>query len=304
MLEQLPDQSSEFVRPLLARAAELLLIDRNRTGCTVRLPALPGGRLTLTGDLHDNVPHLEAVLRLAELGASGDNHLILHELIHGERLINEMDFSFRMLVRVADLVVRFPAQVHPLLGNHELAQMRRRAVGKGGGDSVQRFRDALEYVFGEEAGDVEAGLVSFLQAWPIALRTQSGLFCSHSLPAESAMPSFDAGMLRRGLNESDWLAPSEARAAGGGGSAYSMLWGRNHSPAHLDHLARLLADSQWGDVRVFVLGHERADRGWMPVGTRGLVLNSDHEFGVAGTVRLDEVPDRDAIASHLVALQA
>lgn len=294
MLEPIPDQSADFVCAILARASAALRDDSGRHGCVVHLPA--HGCLTLTGDLHDNLPHLEAILRLAGLDKSADQHVILHELIHGDRLLNGMDFSYRMLVRVADLVVRYPGQVHPLLGNHELAQMRGTAVGKGAGDSVGAFRGALDYVFGDDARRVESGIVDFLSTWPIALRTESGLHCSHSLPAESAMATFDRGLFEREIVPADWRAPIEARAEGGGGSAYAMLWGRRHSAAHLDRLAE-----EWG-VKVFVVGHEHAESGYMAIGTRGLVLNSDHACAVAVRADLGQEPDRDALLRGVVPL--
>ena len=70
-------------------------------------------------------------------------------MIHGERLLNGMDFSYRMLGRVAQLVIDWPDQVHPILANHELAQLTGRGVSKGAGNSVELFNDALEFVFGE-----------------------------------------------------------------------------------------------------------------------------------------------------------
>ena len=59
--------------------------------------------------LHDNPFHFEALLRMARLEEGEDRHLILHELIHGEHLMNGMDFSYRMLLKTADLVRAHPA---------------------------------------------------------------------------------------------------------------------------------------------------------------------------------------------------
>src|SRR5438445_804130 len=91
----------------------------------------PPGTLIATGDLHDNPLHFARLLRAA--GFTQDSgpqdsglsptHLLLHELIHSERLVGGMDFSYRALVRVAALKAEFPERIHIVLANHELSQM-------------------------------------------------------------------------------------------------------------------------------------------------------------------------------------
>jgi len=259
---------------LLDRASVALRDSPVRRGCTVRLPRC--GRLIATGDLHDNPFHLARILRLARLDESPDHHVNLHELIHGENLINGMDFSHRMILRAADLVVRYPAQVHPLLANHELSQMMGTGVSKGAGDSVILFNDAVVFTFGDEAEEVSDALHRFLRAWPLALITESGVLCAHSLPAEHAMGVFDPGVLDRELTDADY----EPRT----GSAYLMVWGRRHGQAHLDHLAEMLG------VKAFCIGHEHAETGSEPLGTRGMILNSDHERGAVLVLDLAAEP--------------
>jgi len=133
------------VTDLMDGAAQTLRGSSARDRSVVRLP--PRGRLLATGDLHDNPIHLAKIIRLSRLDASPDHHVVLHEMIHGGNLINGMDFSHRMLCRVAELALRFPNQVHPLLANHELAQLTGKGVSKGAGDSVALFNAGLQYVF-------------------------------------------------------------------------------------------------------------------------------------------------------------
>lgn len=274
----MPDETNftdaAAVIDLLNRAAEALRRSPRRHGCTVRLPAR--GRLVVTGDLHDNPFHLAKILRLAALDASPDHHLILHELIHGENLINGMDFSHRMILRAAELVVRHPNQVHPLLANHELSQMTGRGVSKGAGDAVALFNDAVEFTFGDEAEAVLGAINHFFRAWPLALITESGVLCAHSLPAEHAMSHFDPSVLARELTEEDYQPRT--------GSAYLMVWGRRHSQAHLDRLAEVLG------VKAFCIGHEHAESGSEPLGTRGIILNSDHEHAAVLVLDLAAEP--------------
>lgn len=282
-----PQDAGEVV-DALGRASDACRNERYRAASIIRLPRR--GRLLATGDLHDNPFHLDAILKLAKLDASADRHVILHELIHGENLINGMDFSYRMLVRLAELKLRYPDQVHPLLGNHELAQMSGAAVGKGAGDSTTLFNDALDFTFGDDAGRVREAIAGFIRSWPIALVTDSGVLCAHSLPRETAMDMFDKSLLMRELRDDDY----ESRI----GSAYLMVWGRGHSAAHLDHLAELFG------VKLFILGHERAETGIEPVGSRGVVLNSDHERGAALPIDLSAEPDRDQWMWQVIPLRA
>lgn len=275
---EIDTQDADAVIDAFHRGAEACRQATCRTGCVERIEGR--GTLAATGDLHDNPFHLDKVLRFARLDASPDHHVTFHELIHGEHLMNGMDFSYRMLVRMAELKIRFPEQVHMLLANHELSQMRGTAVGKGAGDSVAAFLDALDFVFHDRAEDVDVALRAFLRAWPIALITSNGLWCSHSLPGERVMKVFDPDVITRDLTDEDYTAST--------GSAYMMLWGRRHSAEHLDRLAETLG------VKAFILGHEHAETGWMPVGRNALVLNSDHERGVVLRVDLSEPPDRDS----------
>lgn len=266
--------NADAVLSLIHRAETALRSSPFRRGSTVHLPRR--GHLVATGDLHDNPFHLTKILRLARLEASPDHHLTLHELIHGENLINGMDFSYRMILRVAELVLRHPQQVHPLLANHELSQMTGRGVSKGAGDSVALFEEAVEFTFGDAAERVAGAINQFLRAWPLALITDSGVCCSHSLPAAHVLKHFDAGVLNRELVESDF----EPRT----GSAYLMVWGRRHTAEHLDRLADLLG------VKAFIIGHEHAESGSEPLHHRGIILNSDHERGAVLVLDLEAEP--------------
>jgi hypothetical protein len=259
---------------LFDRAAAAISESPVRDRSLIRLPAR--GRLLVTGDLHDNPSHLARIIRLARLNHSPDHHVVLHEMIHGERLINGVDLSHRMLARVAELIVRFPGQVHVVLANHELAQMTGKGVSKGAGNSVQLFNDGLEFVFGEDAEEVADAMRRFIRAMPLALRSQSGVLCAHSLPPPRLMNRFDLGVLERDLTDEDYVGPF--------GSAHLMVWGRQHTPEQIESLAQ-----RWG-INLFCLGHEHVDTGIEMKHPRVLVLNSDHERGVVLPIDLAGPP--------------
>jgi hypothetical protein len=254
-------RDADAVIDLFDRAADAVRSHPHRTGSVVTLPA--HGRLLATGDLHDNPAHLQRIIELAALDSSPDHHVVLHEMIHGEHLINSMDFSHRMLARVAELILKYPAQVHPVLANHELSQMTGKGVSKGAGNSVELFNDAIEFVFGDRWDEVLDAVKGFIRAMPLALRSEGGVLCAHSLPAERMMKHFDRDVFDRALTVEDYAAPS--------GSAYVMVWGRQYTAQQAAELAQ-----HW-NVQYFCLGHQHVDTGIELVMDRVLVLNSDHE---------------------------
>ena len=279
---------AQGVIALLDEATDSLLQDPNRRGCCVHLP--DRGRLLATGDLHDHPIHFLKVSAFAQLELE-DHHLILHELIHGERLTQGADLSWRMLAKVAALRLRHPGRVHPLLANHEIAQAFDQPVSKGAGENTALFHAGLEWSFGEDSGDVDHAVRRFIRAMPLALRTAGGLFCSHSLPAPSAVARFDTNVFDRALTDGDF----EPRH----GAAWQLTWGRGIDAAG----AKALADA-WG-VRLFVAGHKHVPEGVEAVGRHLLLLNSDHERAVVVPFRLDQpVPDAMEASLAAVPLQA
>jgi hypothetical protein len=266
-------------------AARALRSSPWRHGCCERLPRR--GTLLATGDIHDYPGHLEAIMMLADLDAGADRHVTLHELIHGDRLVNRMDLSYRTLLRVADLALAYPGQVHPLLANHEIAQCFRMRVSKGGGDQVQMFDEGLDFVFGDDAQTVADAANEFIRAMPLALRCDNGLFLAHSIPAEP----FDTECLDRELTDDDYAAQR--------GSAWRFTWGRNHAAAHVDTARAALG------ARLLVLGHVKAEIGAASPAPGVVILNSDHEQGAVVPFDLAaDAPSADDAVAAMIPLGA
>lgn len=252
---------------IFERAADCLANSSLRRGSTIYLPSR--GKLLATGDIHDFPGHLEAIIRIADLDGSPDHHVMLHELIHGENLIDRMDFSYRNLAIVAELVNRYPAQVHPILANHELAQCHRISVSKGGGDQVAMFDAGLEYVFGDRAEEVATSIREFILAMPLVLRAENGLWCAHSVPSRD---DFDDTAFDRALTLEDYQSPA--------GTAWCVVWGRLQNPAHIQALLQRF------HAKLFIVGHCHAEMG-IESPTEGLVvINSDHQRGVVVSIDL------------------
>lgn len=203
---------------LLDDASRSLLEDPGRRGCRVHLPGT--GRLLATGDLHDHPVHFAKVVAHARLDERS-NHLILHELIHGERLSHGSDLSWRMLAKVAALRLRHPGQVHPMIANHEIAQAFDQPVSKGAGENTALFHAGLEWSFGDDCEEVDQAVRRFIRAMPLAVCTESGIHCSHSLPAPSAIAAFDVRVFDRALEDADFAIRK--------GAAWQLTWGRGLS---------------------------------------------------------------------------
>jgi hypothetical protein len=308
---------ADSVIDLFDQAATAQRLSPVRERSIVRLPNR--GRLLTTGDLHDNPIHLQKIIRLARLDESPGHHVVLHEMIHGDRLINSMDYSYRTLARVAELVLQYPGQVHTVLANHELAQLTGKGVSKGAGNSVELFNQGLEFVFGEDWDEVLAAVQRFIASMALALvagdfTTEStedtekeqqvspsansavntshsgGVLCAHSLPAPLMMNRFDVGVLSRDLTAEDYIAPH--------GSAHLMVWGRSHTAAQVRELA-----AAW-NVKLFVLGHEHVDVGIDLIHPGLIVLNSDHEAARVLPIDLADIPSGEEALMYAIPLAA
>ncbi len=258
------------------------------------------GKLIATGDLHDNPTALAKLIQVAGLSEDapadpdqGPVHITLHEIIHSDRLINGMDFSYRALVRVADLKRRFPERVHVLLGNHELSQVVGAGIVKDGIKVVEAFNAGVEYVFGSETQRVNDAINTFVRAMPLGLRcvTPHGdILCAHSVPAPAMMGRFDPAVLSRELEDADY----EPRK----GAAHLMVWGRQYDAEQLEDLVE-----RWG-VSMFILGHEKAENGVKFVPPCAIILNSDHDKGVYLPIDLAHPKRAAEVAQDVVWLQS
>ena len=88
-------QDAKVVSELFDQAATENLQSPLREGSVMHLPAK--GWALMTGDLHDNGPNLQRIIKLAALHQSSDRHLILHEIVHGPHQVNGCDLSIRMI---------------------------------------------------------------------------------------------------------------------------------------------------------------------------------------------------------------
>lgn len=262
---------------LLARAASVLARSPWRSRSCERLPAR--GRVLVTGDVHDDLAHFEAAVRLARLGASPDHHIVLQEIIHGEASSDGLDMSHRILARVAELVIAHPGQVHPLLANHEIGQARGHPISKGGTNCTEAFDRGLDEAFGDDAALAAQAVARFILAMPLGVFCAGHTLVTHSLPARSSMWCFDMRVFERELVDEDFDPPD--------GAAHLMTWGRSHDEDQLRALAR-----EW-KVGAFIVGHTPAPDGVAFRPPNMVVLSTGHERGRVIDIDL-AAPARDA----------
>ena len=278
-------QDSAVVIDLFQQACELNLTTGGRQGAVADLQR--SGRLLMTGDLHDHGLNFHRILKLARLQESAHNHLILHEIVHGPSRVNGRDLSIRMLARAAALKCAYPEQVLILQSNHELAQLLGERISKDSGNLIEAFNAGIDFLYVDDAEYVQEAMNQFLRSLLLAVRCANGVLFSHSLPSPRRLEQFDPQVLTRVPTDED---------LGSGGSAYLMVWGRNHTQQVSD-----LLTEKWG-ARQFVMGHQPAEMGFEPVANNMIILASDHDHGVALPIDLAQHYEQDDLIDQIVPL--
>jgi len=278
-------QDADTVADLFRKAAEANRHTQNREGASVHLPR--EGKLLISGDLHDHGSNFFKIIKLAALHDSPTNHVIVHEVIHGDNRMGGRDMSIRTLARLAAWKVQHPHQVHILQSNHELAQYGGDGILKSGVDVVESFDDGIDYIYGDGAEAVREAMKAFIRSYTLAVRCANGLFVSHSLPSPTMMSKFDPDVVDREPTDADYQYR---------GNVYMLVWGRNQTPDLVDQLAE-----KW-NVRQFVTGHQPAEMGYDIYGPKLMVIASDHEHGHVIPVDLSKRYDQAKLIEDLLPL--
>jgi len=221
--------------------------------------------LVIGGDIHGHRRNFERLVAHADLPKHPDRHVILQEIIHGGPEDDEGGcLSYQLLFEAIRLKLRFPDQVHFIMGNHDTACISSTEVMKNGKEMNRAMASALDREFRQAGPDVRLAIRQFLFSQPLAARCGNRMWISHSLPGDRSVGLFEPGIFERELQIADCDRP---------GSAYLLTWGRRHSQATLDQMAKLL------DVDVFVLGHQPQTHGWCKAGENVIILACDHNHG-------------------------
>jgi len=246
-------------------AAEENEISPLRSYNLVSLPA--EGEVWITGDMHDHRRNFEKLVRAADLGNHPDRHIVLHELIHGDRFdATGAEGSWEMLYNAAELKCDFPSQVHFLLANHDLAQIYGEGIMKAGFSVCEAFSAGVKQIFNSQADKVEIAIKQFLLSLPLGIQCPNGIFICHSLPTDSQVETFDFNVFHRPLTGPDFARKT--------GPVYQLIWGRHMSPA----VAAAFAEKM--QAKIIVTGHQPQEEGYRVNGEQHLIIASDHNQGV------------------------
>lgn len=243
----------------LRRAADHVRATPGRTGHLVH-PA-DCTEVLVAGDLHGHVANFQTVLRAADLAAHPTRHLVLQEVVHSEFFYpSGGDKSHQLVDLFAALKCQFPARVHLLPGNHEMAQMTGRAVAKGAVSQNTLFVDGVRHAYGAAAADICQAYYALFRGCPLALRTANAVFLCHTLVPAKYLPTFDPMKLT-----ADTYTDADYQP---GGTVYGMLWGRDTSAQTADTFLRKV------DADLAVTGHIATDRGYEVPNPRQLILDT------------------------------
>ncbi len=267
----------------LQEATRLNWDDPYREGSLIRLPGY--GQAVMTGDLHGHRRNFEKLRKYAMLDRVSARHVILHELIHEEIEMGEMDKSHEVLLTAARFKKEYPDQVHFLQSNHDLAQLTRYPIAKNGRAVIEEYQASVRAAYGETDGEaVLAEMDEFIASFALAVRTENRVWMSHSLPDLHNMEEFDPDVFNRTLSPKDLR---ENR------TVFTLVWGRRHTYEHIESLASLL------DVDVFITGHQPQEMGYALRFDRLIILASDHSHGTFLPFDLSKTQSADDLIRNI-----
>jgi hypothetical protein len=276
--------SADQVIETFGTATEENQISALREHQVINLPA--EGDVWIAGDIHDHIRNFEKFVRAADLANNPQRHIILQELIHGDKIdASGAEGSWEILYKAAELKCDFSGQVHFLLANHDLAQIQGEGIMKAGVGVCEAFAAGVKRDFGDRSAVVTVALAEFLLSLPLAVRAPNGLFMCHSLPADEQLKSFDYSIFNRPLAGPDYKRRT--------GPVYQLVWGRKTSPAGITEFADKVG------AKLLIVGHQPQESGYAVIGDRLLIIASDHNQGVFVTADLDEEYDMDRLLGRL-----
>ena len=240
-------------------------LDPLRVEQVIQFPA--EGELWVAGDIHDHRNNFRKLITAAYLGKNPHLHLLLQELIHGDHFDEKSrEGSWETLYKAAELKCDFPGQVHFLFANHDLAQIHGEGIMKAGLSVCEAFTGGVKRDFESRASAVNVAITEYLLSIPLAARTPTGIFFSHSMPTDEQMDAFDYTIFERPLSGEDYQRRK--------GPVYQLIWGRHITP---EGAAKFL---EHVDGKMIVTGHQPQETGYLVNGDRHLIIASDHNQGV------------------------
>ena len=220
----------------------------------------------VVGDLHGNLPAFRQVLISADLANHPRRHLVLQELVHGNKhyLDDQGDKSHQLVDIVCALKCQFPQRVHLILGNHELSELTGRIIGKDGKALNMKFRQGIITAYGPAADEIYESYKGLFAAMPLAVRAANRVFICHTIPDEDDLDRLDLSLLKADT----WPPESLQRR----GTIYAMTWGRDTDAAVADRFAAMV------DADFFICGHQPCDEGFRQTNPRTIIIDGTNPY--------------------------
>jgi hypothetical protein len=220
----------------------------------------------VVGDLHGNIPAFRQVLLSADLANHPKRHLVLQELVHGNKYYpdDQGDKSHQLVDIVSALKLQFPDRVHLILGNHELSEITGRPIAKGGIPLNALFRTGIKTAYGASADAIYDAYQKLFLSLPLAVRTPNRVFLCHTIPDPIDLEKFDGSI----FEAQTWSATAMARH----GAVYAITWGRNTEAENIDRFSEIV-DADW-----FITGHQPCEEGYRQANHRQIIIDGTEPY--------------------------
>jgi hypothetical protein len=268
------NQYIENVITMFRQAAEDNRTTPGRVGNVIAITREMADEVMIAGDLHGHRRNFNLIRKIAALESHPRRHLILQEVCHGGLVYpqNGGCMSHAMLEDVAMLKVKFPAQVHFLLGNHELAELTDYPIQKNKVMLNLLFRLGMQQMYGEATERVREAFLPFLQTCPLAVRLPHSEFVSHSIPEFCDSRRFDVSIFEREIPFGEYFERS---------GVFQLVWGRDYRQQNADAFAEQIG------ARLFINGHEPCYEGFTAPNDRQIILDCCSDIGAYLMLPLD-----------------
>jgi hypothetical protein len=252
------------VLTMIRRATELMRATPGRAGGVIGLTDVED--VMVVGDLHGNLRAFKKALAVAALDRHPRRHLVLQELVHGKLFYPDDggDRSHQLVDVVCALKCQYPDRAHLILGNHELAEMTGRVIGKNDETLNASFRRGIDTAYGISSVEVYDAYLTLFAALPLAVRTPNRVLLCHTIPDGDDLDRLDLSLLAANT----W--PNEAMQRRG--TIYAMTWGRDNSPETADRFATMV------DADLFVTGHQPCDEGFRQANHRQVIVDGTEPY--------------------------
>jgi hypothetical protein len=265
----------------MADGAKANLRDPHRRGNLIELPA--AGDVMVTGDLHGHLANFRSVVHIAGLPNHPRRHLLIQELLHA-MFEDTPDRSYVLVEEAAILKNVYPARVHILLANHDLAELLNLDIMKKGRSVLRAFDEAIEEAYHFNKDVIRKAYLGFLRSLPWAAATANGLFFCHSIPDERHLAPFSRELFTESGPDAELTKTSPA---------FHMAWGRDISDATAADFARRVGAS------LVITGHHPCRDGHAQPNPHTVIIDSKDANGAYAILPLDKPVTQEEVVRRI-----